>query len=127
MILSGYQIGMQYLEQAKMMFGKHYTIKFNKAKETLIITPTPEHCMIGTVGLYRRMDAEKLYSNHLVKKLAVARAMKLWGLHLGKYQITLPDGITMNGFELMRMGREDEDKYLEWMRKESEPADFFVG
>jgi len=127
MILSNYQITMQWLEQAKMMFGKHYTVKFNSARESLIITPTPEECAIATVGLYRRADAEKLYNHPLVKKLAVARTMVQWGRHLGKYQITLPDGITMNGFELMNKGYEEEDKYLEWMRKESEPADFFVG
>jgi len=127
MILSNYQITMQWLEQAKMMFGKHFTIKYNSAREVLIITPTPDECMIGTVGLYRRADAEKLYNHPLVKKLAVARTLIQWGRHLGKYQITLPDGITMSGFELMNKGYEEEDKYLEWIRKESEPIDFFVG
>ena len=127
LILTNYQISMQYLEQANMMFGKHYTVKYNKPRESIVITPTPEECAIGTIGLYTRAAAEKLYNNHLVKKLAVARAMKLWGLHLGKYQLTLPDGITMNGFEIRNMGVEEEEKILEWMRKESEPIDFFVG
>lgn len=126
-VLSNYEISMEYLEQAKMMFGKHYTVKYHTSKRALVITPTPDSCAIATVGLYRRADMARLYNHPLVKKLAVARARIQWGEHLDKYTVTLPDGSTMNGAAMKQIGFEQEDKWFEEIRKESAPIDFFVG
>lgn len=126
-VLSNYEISMEYLEQAKQMFGKHYEVKFNSAKKSLIVTPTPDSCAVATIGLYRKADMEQLYNHPLVKKLAVARARVQWGMSLAKYTITLPDGSTMNGMEIANRGFEEEEKWYEEIRAESEPIDFFVG
>lgn len=125
--LTTYETAMEYYELAKMYFGEHYIVSYNLSKDALIVTPTPEQTMIGTIAVYRRARSERLYNHPLVKKLAVARAKVQWGLHMTKYGVTLPDGITINGQDLMSQGREDEDKYLDQMRREGEPIDFFVG
>ena len=126
-LLTSFEIVGEYMAQANQMLGTEYTVKFNYNSESLVITPTPKECMVGTLKLYCRADAEKLYNHPLVKKIAVARAKIQWGLQLGKYTITLPDGSSMNGFEIMNRGYEDEDKWFEQMRSESEPIDFFIG
>ena len=123
--ITQYETAMEYYELAKMMFGRHYTVSYNLSKDALIVTPTPEETMIATLSIYRRAEAERLYNHPLVKKLAVARAKVQWGIHLTKYGATMPDGISINGQDMMSQGREDEDKYLEQMRKESDPIDFF--
>jgi len=126
-MLTSYEIMGEYMAQANQMLGTEYVVKYNYSNQTLVVTPTPKACMIATVKLYCRADAERLYNHPLVKKIAVARAKIQWGLQLGKYTITLPDGSTMNGFEIMNRGYEEEDKWFEQMRAESEPTDFFVG
>jgi len=126
-MLTSYEIMGEYMAQANQMLGTTYTVKYNYNSQTLVVLPTPQQCMIATVKLYCRADAERLYNHPLVKKIAVARAKIQWGLQLGKYTITLPDGSTMNGFEIMNRGYEEEEKWFEQMRAESEPTDFFVG
>jgi len=126
-ILTSYELMGEYMQQANQMLGRQYTVKYNSTTETLIVTPTPRENMTATLKLYCRADAEKLYNNPLFKKIVVARAMVQWGLQLGKFTVTMPDGTTMNGFEIMNKGYEQEDKWFEEMRAESEPIDFFVG
>jgi hypothetical protein len=63
----------------------------------------------------------------LVKKLVVARAKVLWGMQIGKYSMAMPDGSSINGFEIMNKGYEEEEKVMENIRLESEPCDFFHG
>ena len=124
--ITQYETAMEYYELAKMMFGKHYVVSYNLSKDALVVTPAPETNMIATIAVYRRGESERMYNHPLVKKLAVARAMVQWGRHLTKYGATLPDGLTINGQDLINEGREDEEKYLELMRSEGEPIDFFV-
>ena len=126
-LLTSYEIMGEYMAQANQMLAEQHTVKFNYSNQSLIVTPTPKRPMIATLKLYCRTDAERLYNHPLVKKIAVARAKVQWGLQLGKYTITLPDGSTMNGFEIMNRGYEEEEKWFEQMRAESEPIDFFVG
>jgi hypothetical protein len=126
-MLTSYEVMGEYMAQAEQMLGTTYTVKYNYGSQSLIVTPTPKACMIATLKLYCRADAEKLYNHSLVKKLAVARAKIQWGLQLGKYTITLPDGSTMNGFEIMNRGYEDEEIAFQRISDESEPIDFFVG
>lgn len=125
--LTSYEITGEYMAQANQMLGTQYVVKFNYNAQTLVVTPTPKQCMIATLKLYCRTDADRLYNHPLVKKIAVARAKIQWGLQLGKYTITLPDGSTMNGFEIMNKGYEEEERWFEQMRLESEPIDFFIG
>jgi hypothetical protein len=79
------------------------------------------------IALYKRTRAEYLYNNRLVKKLAVARCREQWGMHIRKYSVTLPDGITLNGDPLVSEGREDAEKWYNRMYEESEPPDFMIG
>lgn len=125
--LTSYEIMGEYMAQTDQMLGEQYTVKYVSSEQKLVITPTPQSCMIAKLGLYCRADVEKLYNNNIVKKLVVARAKIQWGLQIGKYTITLPDGTTMNGFEIMNRGYEEEEKWWDQMQGESEPIDFFVG
>jgi len=113
------------MKQVNQMFGKQYTVKYNTDRRSLNILPTPHDNMIATLKLYCRTSAERLYNNPLVKKLAVARAKIQWGLQIGKYTITMPDGSTMNGFEIMNRGYEEEERVMDDIKWESEPTDFF--
>ena len=126
LILTGFEIMGEYMAQMNQMFGRMYIVKYNSTAQKLTITPTPNQCGIATLKLYRKADAEKLYNNPLLKKIAVARAKIQWGLQIGKYTITMPDGSTMNGFEIMNKGYEEEEKSMENLKWESEPCDFFV-
>ena len=126
LILTGFEIMGEYMQQMNQMFGAMYIVKYNSASQKLIITPTPKQCGIATLKLYKHADAEKLYNHPLVKRLVVAKAKIQWGLQLGKYTITMPDGSTMNGFEIMNKGYEEEEKWFDELRKQSEPPDFFV-
>lgn len=127
MILTQYETAMQYLEMNKMYFGKHYVVKYDTNKEAFIVMPTPSVDMVASIAFYRRADAVRLYNHPLVKRLAVARAKVQWGLHLSKYNVTLPDGLGIQGSDLISQGREDEDKYLNDMRHEAPSPDFFIG
>lgn len=127
LVLTDYQLSMQYLKQIDVMFGKGYTGQWFKGPEIIKINPTPKRCGIGMLAVYKRTAAEYLYNHRLVKKLCVARAKIQWGIHLTKYGVTLPDGITINGQDLMTQGRDDENKWYEEIRKESAPSEFFCG
>jgi len=124
--LTSFEITGEYMEQVNQMFGKQYTVKYNTDRRSLNVLPTPQWDMIATLRLYCRTSAERLYNNPLVKKIAVARAKIQWGLQIGKYTITMPDGSTMNGFEIMNRGYEEEEKAMEDLKWESEPCDFYV-
>ena len=126
-MLTSYEIMGEYMAQANQMLGTEHTVRYDYNNQTLVVTPTPQQCMIATLKLYCRTDAERLYNHPLVKKIAVARAKIQWGLQIGKYTITMPDGSTMNGFDIMNKGYEEEEKWFEQMRAESEPINFFVG
>jgi len=127
LVLSEYQTSMQYLKQIDVMFGKGYTGQWLNGPEILRILPPPKQCGIGMLAVYKRTAAEYLYNNRLVKKLCIARAKIQWGIHLTKYGVTLPDGITINGQDMMTQGLDAEEKWYDEIRKESPPNAFFVG
>jgi len=127
LVISEYQVAMQYIEQIKVMFGKQHTAKWHKEREVLEILPPPKQCGVGMVALYLRTEAIYLYNNRLVKKLAIARCKELLGRVIRKYAVTMPDGITIDGASLVSEGREDENKWYEEMRSESARGDFFIG
>jgi hypothetical protein len=127
LVLVEWEIALEYLEQIKMSFGKMYRAQWHPGREVLEIIPTPTQNMVGMVALYIKEKAEYLYNHPLVKKLAVARAKILVGQHIRKYNVTMPDGITINGDAFVSEGREDEEKILERIYSESAPPDFFIG
>jgi hypothetical protein len=50
-----------------------------------------------------------------------------WGLHLIKYNITLPGGGQLNASTYLEKGERDEAAALESMRMESAPPVFMIG
>lgn len=125
--LTSYDVAMLYLKEIKNQFGRGYTVHYNRPRETLYITPTPQDNMMGVLYLYRKEDAINLYNNPLVKDLGYARVLTQWGQNLGKYGVTLPDGITMNGAEIRERGEKMEEEVKQRIIDESPPTDFFIG
>ena len=126
-MLTDYQIGMTYLQEISNMFGRKYNVDWRPNREVLKITPTPNSVMTGVLIIYRKETAEKLYNNILVKELAVARSMVLWGRILGKKNIPLPGGGTINGVEIKNEGYTLEKEIMERVKGEGSPIDFFIG
>lgn len=125
-ILSDYQGTMQYLEEIKNTFGRRYTAYYRGNRNELVILPTPETSGVCMMRVYKKDAAENLYNNILIKRMAVAKAKKQWGLHLKKYSLTLPGGGTLNGDSIYQDGVTEETELMESFRKESEPIDFYV-
>ena len=125
--LTSYDVAMLYLKEIKNQFGRGFTVRYNRNKEQLIISPTPQDNMMGVIYLYRKEDAINLYNNYLVKELGYAKTLVQWGQNLGKYNVTMPDGITMNGTEIRTRGEELETATKLQISGESEPCDFFMG
>jgi hypothetical protein len=125
--LTSYDVAMLYLKEIKNQFGRGYTVTYNKNKELLIINPTPQENMIGVIYLYKKEDAINLYNNLLVKDLGYAKTLIQWGQNIGKYNVTMPDGITLNGTEIRTRGEEMEKDVKQRIIDESPPPDFAMG
>lgn len=126
--IAGYQIAQMYLEEIQNSFGREYMVDYRPWSQKLSVTPTPTTSGIGLLSLYRNEDSIYLYSNPLVKKLAVGRAKKLWGgLILNKYSMSLPGGGTINGEAIYQQGLDEETRALDDIKQESEGPIFFIG
>ncbi len=125
--LTSYDVAMLYLKEIKNHFGRGFTVQYNRQRETLTINPTPMENLIGVIYLYRKEDAINLYNHPLVKDFGYARTLIQWGQNLGKYQATMPDGITMNGDQIRIRGEEMLEKAKQQIVDESAPCDFFMG
>ena len=124
--LTSYDVAMLYLKEIKNQFGRGFTVHYNRPREMLYITPTPQDNMLGVLYLHRKEDAINLYNNPLVKDLGYARTLIRWGTNLGKYVVTLPDGITMNGPDILARGEKLEEEIKQRIIDESAPVDFFI-
>jgi hypothetical protein len=127
MVMSNYDISMIYLKEIEDHFMRKYTVQFDTNDMTLRVWPTPTAPTFGLLQVYTRQTAENLYNNPLLKKLVVARTMIQWGLHLIKYNITLPGGGQLNASTYLEKGERDEAAALESMRMESAPPVFMIG
>ncbi len=114
------------LEEITTQFGIQFRVDWRPGREVLKVSPTPTAELIGILKIHRREEAQFLFNHRLVKKLATARAKKLWGEILKKHVITLPGGGTIQGAEIYSEGREDEKEILIQMKEESEPPDFTI-
>lgn len=126
MTLTNYYTSMMYIDMIKESFGKMYTAYWIPGKAVMKIVPTPATDVQGVVVAYRRELATDLFNDELVRKLSVARAKIQWAGHLRKYGGTLPDGLTIDGPSIMAEGIAEEEKYIEWMRQEGQPCDFYI-
>jgi hypothetical protein len=124
--LTNYYTSMMYINMIRESFGKWYTATWIPGKNIMKIVPTPDTCVLGCIVVYRRQLATDLFNDPLIRKLALAKAKIQWGRHLTKYTGNLPDGLNINGDAIMTEGKEEEEKYLQWMRQESHPTDFWI-
>lgn len=125
--IAGYDIAQMYIKEIQQAFGKSHRVDYRPWSQQLMVVPTPTISATGLLAIYRNESASVLYSQPHVKKLAVAKAKKLWGIHLKKYGMTLPGGGTINGQAFYDEGKEEEAQAIQDMRDESEPIDFFIG
>jgi hypothetical protein len=124
--LVDYHTAMMKLAEINDYFAVKYQGNFSQATETLRLIPTPIENQAVMLEVYKKESAQSLYNNQLVKKLAVARAMLIWGRILRKYSITLPGGGTLTGADILADGKEMYDAVIQLMIDESPPADFYV-
>lgn len=109
---------------------EYFTIKFigkyNTGSQQLKVIPTPTENTSVMMEIYKKETAINLYNNQLVKKLALAKAMMIWGRILRKYTITLPGGGSLSGPEVLSDGKELLEQTMELIKGESEGIGFFV-
>jgi len=126
LVLTNYEIAVEYLNDIKDMFGLKYNATFSDSRQELLIVPTPRTTGTGLIIVYRKNKAINLYNNRLVKRLAVAEAKIQWGSNLDKYTMTLPSGATINGARILSDGKEEKEKIMEDIIAESEGPMFFI-
>lgn len=125
--LVGYDLAMTYLKEVESQFAISYNADFHEPSGILKILPTPKKSGTGLLKVWKKSDVNDMMQHPLVKKLMVARAMMQWGLHLKKYQVTLPGGGTTNGDGIYSDGLAMEEKTMERLMSEGEFPQFFVG
>jgi hypothetical protein len=126
MVLTTYDSAMLFLKEIKQHFGRGYTVKYNRNTNILKIVPTPYDTGVGVLSLYKKDEATNLYNNPLVKNLAYAKTLMIWGSSLSKYIVSMPDGISMNGQDIYNKGKELSDKTEQEIKDQSPPPDFFI-
>ena len=126
MVLAGYEIAMQHLNDIRDTFSVLYRTQYSEAREQLLIYPTPQTAGTGLLQVFKKETAANLYNNDLVKRLAVAESKIQWGTNLDKYSMTLPSGGTINGANILARGIEEKDKVMEDIQAESEPLPFYI-
>ena len=126
-LLGNWNTQMMYLEEIRDEFSVMYSVQYNALSKMMYVVPTPDEDAVGLLQVFRRETAEMFYNHILFRRLCVARAKKLWGLHLKKYALTLPGGGSINGSEIYSDGVADEEKAFDDVKKEAAPAMFWVG
>jgi hypothetical protein len=126
MVLAGYEVAMQYLNDINDTFSIMYHTQFSDARQEILIYPTPAETGTGLLTVYKKETAANLYNNRLVKRLAVAEAKIQWGTNLDKYAMTLPHGGTINGANILQRGIEEKERVMEDIQAESEPLPFYI-
>ena len=128
MILTNYETAMMFLAQVNQFFGLNYVSDYHRASSTLVLTPTPKVDGSIMLKVYKKESAINLYNHILVKKLAVGLTKKVYGgMNLGKYNVTLPGGGTVNYQFIYDQGKEESELALEAIRSEGNPMPFVVG
>ncbi len=117
--LSEYNIAMITLKDLQDFFQKRFTCQFSSNTNTLRVWPTPDYDCIAMLTVWRKEEAQSLYSNYHVKNLAVAKSFIQWGLHLGKYNIQIPGGSSLNYQMYIDRGTSLEEKTLENIKLET--------
>lgn len=117
--LSEYNISMMYLKDMADFFQKRFTCQFSSNTNTLRVWPTPDYDSIAMLTIWKKETSEKLYNNYHVKNLAVAKGFIMLGLNLGKYNMNLAGGGTINAQMYIDRGTALEEKTMENIRMET--------
>lgn len=125
--LVGYDIAMTYLKEVESQFKTSYNADYHQPSNTLKILPTPVDNGTGLLKVWKNSDIKDMFDHPIVKKLMVGRAMMQWGLHLKKYQVSMPGGGTVNGDGIYSDGLAMEEKAMERLISEGEFPQFFIG
>jgi hypothetical protein len=126
-VMGNYDVAMVYLKEIEDHFSRKYTCDFNPNSYIVRIWPTPNVDSLAMLTVYKKETAINLYNNPLLKKLARARVELLWGKILRKYSLTLPGGGGINAEGIINDAKADEEKAIESIRLETEPAIFMIG
>lgn len=128
MDLAGYDVAMNYLELYRDYFTKEFTVQYNVLRKELVVEPTPTVDVVGVLHLWKAERIENCVNHHMVKELMLAKVKQVWGGILGKYQIQLPGGGSIDGNTLKQEGREDQTRIIEEMVEEGSSAmPFYIG
>jgi hypothetical protein len=126
-VMANYNIAMIYLKEISDFFEKKYTCSYNSNNNIMRVWPTPEETTVGMLTVWKKTDAIDLYNHVHMKKLCVAKTMRLWGRILGKNIINLPGGGTIDGRLMLEEGKEQELEVMDTIRMETESPVFVVG
>lgn len=121
-----WHIAMMKLAEINEYFTVKYVGKYNTGSQQLKVIPTPTERSRVMMEIYKKETAANLYNNQLVKRLALAKAMMIWGRILRKYTITLPGGGTLSGPEVLADGKEMYEEVMGLVKGEGEPPIFIV-
>lgn len=131
--LTNFQIVDWHMAMMKLSeINEYFTVRFrgeyNPTSQSLKVIPTPTENMNVMMEVYKKSTALNLYNNYLVKRLALAKAMMIWGRILRKYTINLPGGGTIDGASLLADGKELEAEVMPLIQGEGETTNslFFV-
>lgn len=128
MILSNYQTARSYLAQVQLFFGLSFKAEYRRGANIMLITPTPT--VEGTIlfRVFKKEEAINLYNHILVRKLAVGLTKKIYGgMNLGKYNVQMPGGGTVNYQFIYEQGVSETEQALESIRSEGNVMPFIIG
>jgi hypothetical protein len=126
-ILGSWNATLVWLKELKNDFSPAYQVKFNNLTKELSLWPSPKKDSLGLIEVYKRQRAVEIFNNPQFRKLVVASAGKIWANALSKYNITIAGGGALNAGTLYSNYKEDYDKAVERIDKESPNGYFFVG
>jgi len=132
------------LRSIDLIFGKKQTFDFNSISKILHLHGNVAENTNAIIQTYQKLDLEttpvssgafsyheeNIYNEKWIKRMAVARAMRQWGINIGlKYQgSVLPNGGSINGEGIITMGETQIEKLLAELDSDfTLPIDFFVG
>ena len=121
MVLAGYEIATSNMDDVEDMFSRTYSAQYSSARKEMLLFPTPNQTGTVLLEVFKKEAANKLYNNELVKMLSVAEAKIQWGENLGKYNMNLPSGGTVNFDRIITAGETAKEKAMERIIGESEP------
>jgi hypothetical protein len=124
--LAQYDSDMMHLQDIKDKFGSLYRAVINPNTKQLNLVPTPQQNGTALVNVYRKTSAQALYNNYLVRELAVAYTMLIWGRNLKKTVIQLPGGGSVNGDSIYQDAVQEIEKIKEDIKGETEQGEFWI-